>query len=275
MTINFESIWEELKAGAKKWVLICFGLTLVLSYPVYLLSIQATKFWFYNVPFNPQKYVTKKFVNTKNDLKAEVAIVNSSYVDLVDGRRLIYTFLDNRNNKNLGFDPFVFKKQLLNAKGETLQDSFDQVYLLPGQTRYIFDYTENTDAVSIAIQRQTDTNQVEYNPAANDFLKQPEFDIRESIVEESQEPNEKNLLKIKASIKNQTKFAFKKVDFVMLIRDTNDAVIGVQNYSFNEFLPDEERDIRLTYPKSVNKAANSLDVRYSVNFLDQSNIKLQ
>jgi hypothetical protein len=275
MTVNFEGIWEELKAGAKKWVLICFALTIILYYPIYLLSIQATKFWFYNVPFNPQKYVTKKFVNSKSDLKADVQTVSSSYVDLADGRRLVYTFLDNRNNKNLGFDPFVFKKQLLDNKGSSVQDSFDQVYLLPGQTRYIFDYTENTDAVTLSIQRQPETNQVEYNPNANDFLKQPEFDIRESIVEESQDPNEKNLLKIKASIKNPTKFAFKKVDFVMLIRDTNDAVIGVQNYSFNEFLPNEERDIRLTYPKSVNKDASSLDVRYSVNFLDESNIRLQ
>jgi hypothetical protein len=275
MTINFESIWEELKAGAKKWVWVSFALTLILYYPIYLLSIQITKFWFYNVPFNPQKYVIKKFVNTKSDLKANVQTVSSSYVDLVDGRRLVYTFLDNRNNKNLGFDPFVFKKQLLDSKGSSVQDSFDQVYLLPGQTRYIFDYTENTDAVSLAVQRQPESNQVEYNPNANDFLKQPEFDIRENIVEESKDPNEKNLLKIKTSIKNPTKFAFKKVDFVMLIRDVNDTVIGVQNYSFNEFLPNEERDIRLTYPKSVDKEASSLDVRYSVNFLDESNIRLQ
>lgn len=279
MSFNFENtltgVLEELKAGAKKLVLIAFGVVVVLSYPIYLLTIQTTKFWFYNVSFNPQKYINKQFVNNKNLLKADVAIVSSSYVDLVDGKRLIYTFLDNHNNKNIGFDPFTFKKQLLDNKNQTVEESFDKVYLLPGQTQYIFAYTENLDAVSISIQKQNDSIQVDYNPNANDFLKMPEFDIRQSLVEDSQEPNEQNLLNIRASIKNTTNFRFKKVDFIMLIRDTLDTVIGVQNYSFNEFLPDEEREIRLKYPKAIDKTAKSLDVRYSVDFLDPSNITLQ
>jgi hypothetical protein len=279
MSFNFENTLatalEELKAGAKKWVLIAFAITVVLSYPIYLLTIQVTKFWFYNVPFNPQKFVNKEFVNSKNLQKAEVQVVSSSYVDLVDGRRLIYTFLDNRNNKNIGFDPFVFKKQLIDNKGQTVQDSFDKVYLLPSQTQYIFDYTENLDAVSIAIQKQPESSQVDYNPDATEFLKLPEFDIRQSLVEDSPEEGEQNLLRIRASVKNTTKFRYKKVDFIMLIRDTLDTVIGVQSYSFNEFLPEEEREIRLKYPKAVDKTAKSLDVRYSVNFLDSSNIKLE
>ena len=279
MSFNFEniltSILDELKAGAKKWVLIAFGVVLVLTYPVYLLAIEGTKFWFYNVPFNPQKYVNKQFVNSKNLIKAEVEIVGSNYVDLVDGRRLIYTFIDNHNNKNVGFDPFTFKKQLLDNKNQTVEESFGKVYLLPGQTQYIFDYTQNLDATTIAIQKQADSVQVDYNPDANYLLKMPEFDIRQSLVEDSTEQGEQNLLKIKASIKNTTKFRYKKVDLVMLIRDTLDSIVGVQNYSFNEFLPDEEREIRLTYPKPIDKTAKSLDVRYSVNFLDPSNIKLQ
>jgi hypothetical protein len=279
MSFNFEntltSVLDELKAGAKKWILIGFGLTILFTYPTYLLTVQATKFWFYNVPFNPQKFVNKQFVNLKNQEKVDVQVVSSSYVDLVDGRRLIYTFLDNHNNKTSGFDPFVFKKQLLNNQGQTVQDAFDKVYILPGQTQYIFDYTENLDAVSIAIQKQSESMQVDYNPAASEFLKMPEFDVRQSSVEESQEQNEQNILKIKASIKNTTKFRYKKVDFIMLVRDTLDSVVGVQSYSFNEFIPDEEREIRLTYPKAINKTAKSLDVRYSVNFLDPSNIKLE
>lgn len=279
MTFNFEntlaSVLDELKAGAKKWVLIMFGMVLVLTYPVYLLTIQVTKFWFYNVPFNPQKFINKEFVNNKNLIKADVEVVSSSYVDLVDGRRLIYTFLDNHNNKNIGFDPFTFKKKLLDNKNQTVEESFDKVYLLPGQTQYIFAYTENLDAVSISIQKQADTLQVDYNPDANDFLKMPEFDIRQNLVEDSPEEGEQNLLRIRASIKNTTKFRYKKVDFIMLIRDTLDTVIGVQNYSFNEFLPDEEREIRLKYPKAIDKTAKSLDVRYSVDFLDPSNIILQ
>jgi hypothetical protein len=279
MTFNFEStfnnILEELKAGAKKWVLIIFAITVILTYPIYLLTIQATKFWFYNVPFNPQKYVNRQFVNSKSFASANIEVVRSSYVDLVDGKRLIYTFLDNHNNKNIGFDPYIFKKQLLNSSNQTVEESFDKVYLLPGQTQYIFAYTENLDAVSIAVQKQSDSVQVDYNPEASEFLKMPEFDIRQSQVEDSPVEGEQNLLRLRASIKNTTKFRYKKVDFIMLIRDTLDTVVGVQNYSFNEFLPDEEREIKLTYPKPVDKIARSLDLRYSVNFLDSSNIKLQ
>lgn len=279
MSFNFESgfnsIFEELKAGAKKWVLIGFGATVILAFPIYLLTIQATKFWFYNVPFNPQKYVNKQFVNSKVVGKAEVEIVSSSYVDLVDGRRLIYTFLDNHNNKSVGFDPYTFKKQLLNSNKQTIEESFDKVYLLPGQTQYIFAYTENLDAVAIAVQKQADSVQIDYNPEASEFLKMPEFDIRQSQVEDSPVEGEQNLLRLRASIKNTTKFRYKKVDFILLIRDTLDTVIGVQSYSFNEFLPNEEREIKLTYPKAIDKTAKSLDLRYSVNFLDASNIKLQ
>jgi hypothetical protein len=279
MAFNFEStlnnVIGELKAGAKKWVLILFGIVVVFSYPIYFLTIQVTKFWFYNVPFNPQKYVNKQFVNSKSIGLANIEVVRSSYVDLVDGKRLIYTFLDNHNNKNIGFDPYVFKKQLLNASNQTVEESFDKVYLLPGQTQYIFAYTENLDAVSIAVQKQDDSVQVDYNPESSEFLKMPEFDIRQNMVEDSPVEGEQNLLRLRASVKNTTKFRYKKVDFIMLVRDTLDTVIGVQNYSFNEFLPDEEREIRLTYPKAIDKTAKSLDLRYSVNFLDPSNIKLQ
>jgi hypothetical protein len=265
-----EDVALDLQSGVRKWVLITVGVAVVFAFPVYLLGNQISKWWFYNLGWT-NRFDNKNFLNTKKFAQQQVNLEGAEYIDLVDGRRLIYSFLDNRQNRIVGYNPFVYKLQIINQQGETISDEIKNTYLLPAEAKYIAAYTRDLNAVSLSIQKLDDTNPVEYNAAANELLKPVELEIREQTVEDADKDN----LMLKTTIKNSTRYFIKNVDLVMLIRDGQDSVIGVQDYKISGFLPNENREVKLRYPKSKNRTAKSLDVRYSVNYLAPDSVRLQ
>jgi hypothetical protein len=265
-----EDLILDLQSGVKKWALITLGVCVVLSFPAYFLGTQLSKLWFYNVGWFG-KFDGRSLVNKKNFVEQNVNLETSEYVDLIDGRRLIYSFLDNRQNRLIGYNPFVYKIQVLNQQGQAISDEDRSTYLLPGQAKYISVYTKDPNAVSLSIQKIENTVPVEYNSFANELLKPIELEVREQTVENADKDN----LLLKTTFKNTTRYVIKDVDVIMLIRDGQDSVIGVQDYKFNGFLPDENRDIRLRYPKAKNRTAKSLDVRYSINYLNGDSVQIK
>ncbi len=265
-----EDIALDLQSGVRKWVLIVLGVSVVLAFPVYLLGNQISKWWFYNLGWS-NRFDSKNILNSKQFSEQQVNLQSSEFVDLADGRRLVYSFLDNRQNRIIGYDPFVYKLQLINQQGEAISDEVKSTYLLPGEAKYISVYTRDANAVSMSIQKLEDTNPVEYNSAANELLKPVELEVREQNIENADKDN----LNLKTTIKNTTRYFIKNVDLVMLIRDGQDSIIGAQDYKISGFLPNENREVKIRYPKSKNRTAKSLDVRYSVNYLAADSIRLK
>ena len=268
---NAENILLELQNGVHRWVLILFAVAIVLSYPSYLLGSYASSFWFYSSNFNTSKFDNRNIVSNKKIVEKEVSLDTPSYIDLVNNQRLIYSFLNNRQNKTVGYNPFVYKLQVLDENGTVLSDEIKTTYLLPGEAKYIAAYTNSSKAVSLSIQKMPESDAVDYNPEANPFLREPELDIREKTIEEKN----KTTLLLKTSFKNSTKFFIQDVDVTILIRDSQDSVVGIQDYKMSGLVSGENRDIRLEYPKPKNRTAKSLDVRYSVNYLNSNAIILR
>lgn len=264
-----ENLVLELQSGIRKWVFIAFCVSIILAYPSYLSAISLVNFWF-TTSFNSNHFVAKNIVMSKVLTENELRLDTSNYVDLTNGKRLIYTFIDNRANRDLGYYPFIYKKQVTDRNNNLLVDNIETTYLLPGEAKYISAYTENQNAVAIKIEKQTSSKPTDYNPKAGVNIKNIELQIRDKSV--FAKSNDKNTLTLRTSIKNPTSFMIKTVDLVMLIRDSQDSIIGVQNYSFNGLLPDEEREVIVDYPAPKNRTPKSLDVRYTINYLDESNI---
>jgi hypothetical protein len=266
-----EDLILQLQGGIRRWVLITGIICLVLAYPINLLGGYLSRVWFYQVDSNKAKYDDRTIAIAKNLREKQVLLESPNYVDLINGQKLIYSFLDNRQNTFIGYNPFVYKLQVLDKSGQILSDEVKTTYLLPGEARYISAYSDNPDAYTLSFQRMPETKFVEYNPDASALLKEPDIEVREKIVESF----DKTSLTLKTSLKNATKFFIEEVEVVLLVRDINDSVIGVKNYKISGFLPGEDREIRLNYPKSKTRTAKSLDVRYSVNFLNQNSIRLK
>jgi hypothetical protein len=265
-----EDVALDLQNGVRKWVLIALGISIVLAFPVYLFGNQISRWWFYNLGWT-NRFDSKNFLNTKKFSEQQVNLEGAQFVDLADGRRLIYSFLDNRQNRIVGYNPFVYKLQVINEQGEAISDEVKTTYLLPAEAKYIAAYTRDPNAISLSIQRLDDTDPVEYNAAANELLKPVELEVREQVVENADKDN----LLLKTTVKNSTRYFIKNVDLVMLIRDGQDSVIGVQDYKISGFLPNENREVKIRYPKSKNRTAKSLDVRYSVNYLAADSVRLK
>ena len=266
-----EDIILDLQSGIRRWVIIVFGICIAMSFPAYLVGTQLSQFYFYNASWNTSRFNNKSIVQSKTINEKPVTLETSDFVDLINGKRLLYSFLNNRLNTTIGYDQFVYKLQVLDREGSVISDETRSTYILPGEAKYISAYSDNPDAVSLSILRLEDTKLVEYNSQASEFLRPIELEIREQIVINK----DKNTLTLKINLKNPTKFVVKDVDLVMLVRDGQDSVVGVQDYKVSGLVPNDNREVKIDYPKPKNRTAKTLDTRYSVNYLDVNGIKLR
>jgi hypothetical protein len=266
-----EFIINTFRGGVHRWVFVYIVIGLILIFPFYILGQNASKLWF-NVPFNSARFVNKDIINKnyliQNDNKLKFDDVGLS--DLLGDQKLLYTFANNQTNKSFGYDPFVYKAQVLDENGKVLSETTEKTYILPGEATFLSAYSEDSNATNLKIIQLPETKQIKYNPLANPLLRKITLDVRDTRIIELDQSN----LTLKASLKNIENIQIKKIDVVLIIRDSQDGIVGAKNFTFNNLSPQEERDIELIYPKPKNKNAASLDVRYSVNFLDPENIKV-
>ena len=251
-----EDLILEIQSGIRKWVFVTFCVCIILAYPSYLVSTRLVNFWFTST-WNSDRFVAKDIVIPKILTENELRLDTSNYVDLVNDKRLIYTFIDNRANQNIGYYPFVYKKQIIDRNNNLLVDSLETTYLLPNESKYISAYTDNKNAVAIKIEKQPASKLVEYNPNAKTNFKNIELQIRDKSV--FFKDADKKTLTLRTSIKNPTNFIIKTINLAMLVRDSQDGIIGVQDYSFNGLLPNEEREVIVDYPAPKNRTPKSLD----------------
>jgi hypothetical protein len=260
------------RGGVHRWIFVYIVVGLILILPFYFIGQFASKGW-YQLPANPAHFVNKDLVNknytTKNDGTIKFDEVGVS--ELLGEQKLLYTFAINQGNKNFGYDPFVYKAQVLDENGKVLSESTESTYILPNDATFISAYSNDPKASNLKIIQLPDSKQVQYNPLANPLLKKIQLDVRDASVVELDQSN----LSLRASIKNINNIQIGKVDVILIIRDSQDGIVGAKNFSFNNLGPNDERDIELEYPKPKDKNAVSLDVRYSVNYLDENNIQVR
>jgi hypothetical protein len=266
-----EFIINTFRGGVHRWIFIYIVICLILIFPFYLLGQGASKLW-YNTSYNSARFVNKEIIKkdylTKNDNIIKFDEFGTS--DLLGNQKLLYTFANNQTSRDFGYDPFVYKAQVLDGNGKILNELIEKTYILPGEASFISAYSEDPNATSLKIIQLPETNQIRYNPLANPLLRKVTLDVRDARIIDLDQSN----LTLKASLKNVENIKIKKIDVVLIIRDGEDAIVGAKNFSFNNLGPQEERSIELIYPKPKDKNATNLDVRYSINFLDPESIKI-
>ena len=266
-----EFITNAFRGGVHRWIMVYVVAGLILIFPFYILGQLGSKAWF-QLPANPSHFVNRELVRkdylTKND--GTLKFDEVGVADLLGDQKMLYTFANNQGNKNFGYDPFVYKVQVLDENGKILNESTESTYILPGEATFISTYSDDPAATNLKIIQQPQTKQIQYNPLSNPFLRKVQLDVRDSSVTELDQSN----LSLKASIKNTNNLKINKIDIILIIRDSQDGIVGAKNFSFNNLGPGDERAVDLIYPKPKNKNALNIDVRYSVNFLDSQNIQV-
>jgi hypothetical protein len=266
---NLEGIGLYFQGGVRKIFVVLGVIMFVLLLPIYFGGVLLANSW-RDSNANPNKYSTNNIVIPKVVRQSKVEITNSQKVDLADGRSILYAFLDNSKNIDIGFDPFVYRQQILDRNGQLVSDTVSSTYILPGGTQYVIKVVDSQEASEIRIGQEPETKLIPYNPNNNSIFKRPKLNVRNprfSVVDDQ-------TLTLAATIKNVDDFFVDKIDVVFLLRDARGAIVGLGDYNFRGLVPEQERDIRIDLPKPLNRTPSDVEIFWQVNFLQQDNIRV-
>jgi hypothetical protein len=265
-----ENLSLYFQGGVRRSILIFTGICLVLLAPTYFLGQQISNLWS-QAPFNPNVYNAKNIVTSKNLVEKELLIGETQVASLANGENTLYLTINNKVNPEIGFFPFVYTVQILSKDDTVVSQQKYRSYLLPGEIKYVVGRSADTTGQKLKIIREPETQAINYNPKQTGTLKQPNIVIKDQSVKNI--PGTKNL-QIRAVFKNQDQVYVDNIDVLYIIRDTRESVVGIGEYSFQGFLPNTERDVVLEYPQPADRLATQADIRWSVNYLNKSLIRL-
>jgi hypothetical protein len=253
------------QGGIRRFVLIFLGVCIILSAPFYFFG-QFSSYLIGQINLNKGSIVNLK----KEDVK-DFQISKTQIVNLKNGSKDLYVSVNNRDNPNIGFSPWVYTIQVLDKSGAIISQETVRSFLLPGENTFVTTRNEDGQGEQIQIITEPSTNPVKYNPNNTKTI-QPKIKIQSSSIINEEANSD---LIVKAVLLNEDLNTVKSVNILYLIRDSRDSVIGIGTYSFNGFNPESERSFELTHPKPANREPKILDLRWSVNYLDPNNVTFE
>jgi hypothetical protein len=258
------------QGGVRRSVIIFAGICIVLMAPAFFLGQSLSAIWS-TLPANPDHIQNKNIYIQKILSENDYSIDRSQLVPLSTGGTVLYTTINNRQNQDYGYYPFVYRVQVLDIQNSIIYEKIEQSYLLPGDIKYVVVAPGDDRGVSLRVSTEPDTRTLLYNPQAINLSKRINVEVRNPTVTDGD--GEASLV-LRALIKNNDIVRLKVVDLMYLIRDNRDRVVGVGQYKLENLQPGEEREFYLTYPKPRYRRATRLDIRTFVNYLDDNNIVL-
>jgi hypothetical protein len=252
------------QGGVRRNVLIFSGVCIILIVPIYFLG-QISSSLYKQVWFDKTEFFIPKSVSVK-----DYSVSTTQVAPLINGQNDLYLSIDNKENKEIGYFPWVYTLQLLDSNNNILSQEKTTKYLLPGDVTYVVSKNRDAGATKLNLIKETGSIAVAYNPNANKLLKKPNINVLSSTV--SAIPNTDEL-QVSAEFRNDDIVTVGTVDILYIIRDTQGAVVGIGNYSFGGFVPNSKRELKLNYPKPKDREARDLEIRVNVNYLDSNNLK--
>ncbi len=261
------SIWFQ--GGVRRSIIIFTAVVLCLLAPIYFLGIFTSTTWF-RLFANPSRLDTASYFIPKFIDEKPLIISPTQVVPLKDGSNELYFSINNKDNPEIGFYPFVYDIQVLDKNGAAINQETRTSYILPGDTRYITYKSPDGRADRLIINRNNQTTPIYYNPLSKKF-KKPDIVVS----------NEKytlrtftNYMNIGFTLKNRDKVNIKNVDIIFTVRDKQDSIIGVGDFAVSDLAPGEQRDIDIPYIQHLERTASNVEIIPLVNFLELDNFYL-
>ena len=261
------SIWFQ--GGVRRSVIIFSIIVICLLAPIYFLGIFSSGSWF-RLFINKDKLDTTSYYIPKFISQNPLIISPTQTVPLKDGSNELYFSINNKDNPEIGFYPFVYDIQVLDKNGAAINQETRSTYILPGDTRYITYKSQDGRADKLIINQNNRTVPIYYNPLSKK-LKKPDLVVS----------NEKynirtftNYMTIGFTMKNRDKVNIKNVDVIFTVRDKQDSIIGVGDFVVSNVQPNEQRDIDIPYTQHQDRTPATVEIIPLVNFLELDNFYL-
>jgi hypothetical protein len=253
------------QGGVRRNILIIGGICLVLIVPFYFLGQLASGL------YKQVWYNNKDFFIAKNTVTKDFIISSTQVAPLINGQNDLYVSIDNKANPEIGYFPWVYTLQSIDANGIITSQERTNTYLLPGDVTYVLSKNRDVGAVKLNLIKEPGTVAVNYNPNANKLLKKPNITtLTKTVKPSTSNPDE---IELYAEFRNDDIVTIGTVDVLYIVRDTQESVVGVGKFSFGGFVPGSKRELIQSYPKPKDREAKDLEVRINVNYLDSNNIR--
>lgn len=259
------------QGGVRRGVIIFSIVCLILLAPLYFLGIFISSVWF-SLPINAERFDTTQYFAPKFITENPIGISTTQVVDLKDGSKELYLTLDNKSNPQIGFYPFVYNLQVLDANGAALSNERRSTYILPGDIAYIVYNSPNGQANRLVLSRdQNSTVPVYYNPQSRRF-RNPQLRITN---ENFQIRTFTNDMTVRFTIRNEDQVNIGRVNILFTIRDTRESVVGIGDFVVENLRAGEQRDINIPYTQPLQREPRFVNIITQVNYLDADNLKLR
>lgn len=252
------------KGGVRRSILIFCGICILLLYPTYYLGI-------FSSGLIRRTWIDEDLaIVPKTSVQADVLVSDTNIVELVDNQRDLYLTLDNKENPNIGFNPYNYRLRVLDEQGLVVKDETRQSYILPGDIKFVTTRDETGRGVTLDLEVLPTTQAVDYNPIKNPFQILPDVEIINEVYRQI----DQDTLEVSALLANRDKFSIGEVEITYILRDRREQITGIGTVFFNGFAPDTTRDFFVEQPIHSELDVQFVDVRWSTNFLDDDNLRL-
>ena len=266
---NLENFTLWFQGGIRRWVLIFAGICVILLAPMYFLGILLSNVWS-TLHANPNRFNNANLVTKKSIPELDWAISKTQVVPLATGENVLYVSISNKANTLIGYFPFSYNIQILDANGNALFNEVQETYILPGGIRYLVVKSNSSNASEIKLTRSEKTQPVYYNPNSKN-IKEPDVRV---ISQNLKDITFTKNMEIGATFKNFDQRQIKVLDVLYILRDSRQSVVGIGTVQLTDLRPNEEKSFKFLYPKPLDRVATILDLQWTVNYLDPSNIFL-
>lgn len=265
---KLESASIYFQGGVRRWIIIFLGILLVLLMPFYFAGQALATFWS-SSDWNSESIFYKEIFEPKTVPISDYRIDRSVSVPLGNNETVLYTTINNSKNQTIGYFPFVYRLQVLDATKKIVYESVETSYLLPGEVKYVIANPKNDQGYDLVVTTDPRTQPVLFNPQADNLAKNVQVETRNPVVNNNTDSDQ---LEVTALVKNKGLVEIRNLDILYIIRDARDRVVGIGEKQILNLRSGEERPISAMYPKPKYRTATRLEIRASVNYLDKENI---
>lgn len=257
---NFSIFFQ---GGVRRGILIFLGVCILLLAPFYYIgqftALGVRGLWLdETLTINPKQFGFQPLQYSE-----------SRKTTLANGQQDLYVSVDNKRNKTIGFYPYVYSLQVVDKDGGLIKEETREEYILPEDIKFITVRDQSGRGDKLVITEERGTTPINFNALANPLQKTPEIVVSNESIEEI----DGDRYVIRALFNNQDKQRIEKVDVIYFIRNRNQEVIGIGTGSFSGFTTNETRGFEAVHPKNASDKAQFVEVRWSVNYLDEDILK--
>ena len=193
---------------------------------------------------------------------APIQVIQSGFIPTLTDTYDAYVEIQN-TNAQYGASPIAYTLSLIGANGAATVHTSGTTFILPNQSRYVIVQQMSSPAPPARVQFTID--HISWEQFSRPITSQVVVNSKNF-----QSPSASFPVVLGGTLLNQGLYTLNTVELDVLVRDSQQQIIGVAETSVNTVTPSQTRYFQVGWPKAFAKTAVFVDVYPEVDILSQS-----